>query len=176
MVMWVDATKNPPTGTAYRTELRELINGSSDSVNWSTQNGTHTLSARLRIEPNATPTNQITVLQIHPYAAIEPLFRLVWYPGGTMKAYYKTDNTGNVTSSFLCPSPSPTEASQFDAQVTVQNKRLYASVNGIPCFGAAGIDVSYWTWEGYFKAGNYASQSYSGVSEVHFYKLDVTHQ
>lgn len=186
MSLKLDATKTND-GTWYRTELREVMGGTNTNDNWSAHTGTSTMKATIKILP--TPTyngNQVTVLQIHPLSG-EPLLRLVWYTvptpnnpttGKYLKVHYKTDAAGIVNASAFCPTTGLSAGVKFDADVTVTNGRLVVKVG--PAGGVMSTCLDYqinpgWPVENYFKAGNYASQSWMGIGQVNFYKLDVTH-
>jgi hypothetical protein len=177
MAFWLDATKNND-GTWYRTELREVMDGESTGTNWSPHVGTSTLKASIKIK--ATPTfngNQITVLQIHPLSG-NPLLRLAWYAvptaGKNLKVHYKTDATGAVDASVYCPNTDIVLDKYFDVEFLVIKGKLTVKVNGLVCLNNFVINPG-WYEKNYFKAGNYASQSWSGAGQVNFKKLEVYH-
>jgi hypothetical protein len=177
MAFWLDATKTND-GTWYRTELREVMNGESTGTNWSVHTGTSTLKATIKIK--ATPTfsgNQITILQIHPLSG-NPLLRLAWYAtpyaGKNLKVHYKTDAIGSVDASAYCPNTDISLDKYFDAEILVIKGKLTVKVNGQTCLNNFAINSS-WYEKNYFKAGNYASQSWSGIGQVNFKKLEVYH-
>ena len=183
MIMYLDATKPVNDGTWYRTELREVMGETQNSPNWSVHSGTSTLSSRIRIAPGLTYNGaQMTILQIHPYPSNPPLLRLVWYPtaSGTrqLKVHYKTDAVGTTTPSAFCPN-TDIDYNTFDADISVINGRLIVKagrVGGGPMQTCLDYQIHPdWFPANYFKAGNYASQSWTGSGQVHFYKLETSH-
>ena len=175
MLFWLDSYKNPASGTYLRSELREVIDGSTSYTNWNPLVGTHTLRANMKVKQISGMPTQITVLQIHPYDPINPLLRVAWYlnssnPGQSyIKAHYKTDATGDANASVTCSNP--VGLNRFDAEVIVQNQQLILNINGTRCLA---YNIPFWNHEGYFKAGDYA-QAYSGTSQVNFYRLEASH-
>ena len=175
MLFWLDSYKNSASGTYLRSELREVIDGSTSDTNWNPLVGTHTLRANIKVKQISGMPTQITVLQIHPYDPINPLLRVAWYLNSSnpsqsyIKAHYKTDATGDANASVTCSNP--VGLNRFDAEVIVQNQQLILNINGIRCLT---YPIPFWNHEGYFKAGDYA-QAYSGTSQVNFYRLEATH-
>jgi hypothetical protein len=179
MAFWLDAAKTND-GTWYRTELREVMDGVSNGTNWSALIGTSTLRATMKIPYTPTynaATKQITIVQIHPSSG-DPLMRLVWYAvpnaGRNLKVHYKTDAAGFVNASEFCPNTNIQIGVPFAIETIVDNGKLTVKVNGQFCLNNFAINPG-WTHENYFKAGNYASQSYGGVGQVDIHSLDVTH-
>ncbi|MES3030915.1 MAG: polysaccharide lyase family 7 protein [Patescibacteria group bacterium] len=182
MLFWLNASTTNDGSGWLRTELREVMDGSRNDKNWSALVGTSTLSSRIRIAPGPTYNGaQITILQIHPYPSKPPLLRLVWYPIGLgarqLKAHYKTDALGLADASVLCPN-TDIDYNTFDADISIINGRMIVKAGrvGQPMQTCLDYQINAgWTYGNYFKAGNYASQSWMGTAQVHFYKLETYH-
>ena len=165
------AEKGSTSNSSYvRSELREQLTPNSDRPNWNAASGTHVLTARCKVVQNTLSPNKITVLQIHGIGSdgqsAPPLTRLV-FEDGVLLIRYKADKSGNTENKVSCGSYS----GYVDYEVKVQGSRLIVTVNGSEKLNR---DISYWTWDNYFKAGAYPQATQGRVS-VQFAKLSVAH-
>ena len=188
MAFWLDSYKRPASGTAWRTELRELVDGFNDNVNWYiSASSSHNLKARLKLRQTtgAPIPAQISVLQIHAKTSPDagPLLRVAIMDSSTIKAYVTTDSAGTQTTSYVCRnaqnSPIVVGFNQFDAEVRIVGTNLKVFINGFQCVNHSLLDGTgaiYWQHGSYFKAGNYSSNVYDGYGQTQFYSLTATHQ
>ena len=176
MAFVVDSRETGTTENSQyvRSELRETLVPNSTRTNWSVRDGTHTLSAMLRLNYGASTPAQVTVLQIHGITPTggnaPPLLRLAMM-SGSLYAWIKRDGSNSDSNTDLLPLMSNIGSQPFSAQVVVQKGQLIIYVNGST---KVIRDVSFWPYDNYFKAGAYP-QANSGTSEVDFFSLQVTH-
>jgi len=137
------------SGASQRTELRNL-------TNWDLTQADRSLHARINIVQQTC--DQVTVMQIHDDANAgsgpnKPLLRIYKHqtksPANHLWAAYKTDNGGsNTTHIDLGLAPS----GYFNCDVRLVGGNMIIDVDGVE---KANVDVSYWTWPSYWKAGVY---------------------
>ncbi|MFY0688392.1 MAG: polysaccharide lyase family 7 protein [Cyclobacteriaceae bacterium] len=151
------------TGDSKRTELR-------NENNWDLTQANRSLHARLDIA-NQT-CDQVTVLQIHDDANAgsgpnKPLLRIYKHqtksPANHLWAAIKTDNGGaNTTHVDLGADP----GGYFNCDIRLVDGNMIIDLNGEE---KVNMDVSYWTWPSYWKAGVYLQDD--GEATAHFDEL-----
>jgi hypothetical protein len=154
--------------TDRRSELRQTKN-----AGW-TVLGDHSFTCRFKVY-NVFLTEQ-TMLQIHDDPNLmsgspnKPLLRII-AEGTTLKAKYKTDAAGNNTSA--CTLKTGLTSGQFNTvKVTVSDGRLYVYVNDVLILNE--VDVSFWTWKNYWKAGVYSQDHAPGQdATIYFSSIGV---
>lgn len=174
MVFWLDSGADGTTANSnyVRSELREMLDPRDKTVNWKLS-GIHVMNAELEMPITAQTPSQVTVLQIHGIANNgdnEPPLLRVALINGDLYAWLKTNSSGSSTAKILLESG--IKSNRFSAEVRVENYRLTLKVNDVVRMDRM---ITYWNFHNYFKAGDYA-QATSGISEVHFHKLTVSHQ
>ncbi|WP_424961288.1 polysaccharide lyase family 7 protein [Ekhidna sp.] len=151
------------TGTSMRTELRH-------ETNWVITDGDRSLHGRLKIEEQTC--DQVTVVQIHDDAnegsgPNKPLLRIYKHltktPVNHLWAAVKTDDTGDNTS-HVDLGEAPTEYFGFDVRLVGGN--MIIDIDGDE---KANLDVSYWTFPSYWKAGVYLQDE--GEATAYFDEL-----
>lgn len=153
------------SGSSKRTELRYLNN-------WTLSEGDRSLHARIHIVEMTC--DQVTVLQIHDDANTgsgpnKPLLRIYKHlakePVNHLWAAIKTDIEGvNTTHVDLGEAP----AGYFDCDVRLVDGSMIIDVDGAE---KANMDVSYWTFPSYWKAGVYLQDD--GEATAYFDELYV---
>lgn len=137
------------TGASMRTELRH-------ETNWQVQDGDRILQSRVKIYEQTC--DQVTFLQIHDDANAgsgpnKPLLRvyrhLVKTPSDHLWAAIKTDPQGVNTQHYDL---GETPADYFDCTVSIESGQLNIYINGQK---KATLDVTFWTFPSYWKAGVY---------------------
>ncbi|MEQ8905684.1 polysaccharide lyase family 7 protein [Ekhidna sp.] len=151
------------TGTSMRTELRH-------ETNWSISDGDRSLHGRLKIEEQTC--DQVTVVQIHDDANAgagpnKPLLRIYKHltktPVNHLWAAIKTDVTGDNTT-HVDLGEAPTGYFGFDVRLVGGN--MIIDIDGDE---KANMDVSYWTFPSYWKAGVYLQDE--GEATAYFDEL-----
>ena len=162
-VVDVDKVLFYQTGALNRTELRH-------NTNWNLNTVDRSLHASINIVTQTC--NQVTVLQIHDDQAAgggpnSPLLRIYKHqtktPINHLWAAYKTDNTGANTSHIdlgLAP------AGYFSCDVRLVSGRMIIDLDGVE---KANVNVNYWTWLSYWKAGVYLQDA--GEATAYFDQL-----
>ncbi|MFY0625552.1 MAG: polysaccharide lyase family 7 protein [Reichenbachiella sp.] len=151
------------SGTSQRTELRAL-------TNWSLSEGDRSLHTRISIE--AQTCEQVTVIQIHDDAnegdgPNKPLLRVYKHltksPENHLWAAIKSDDGGvNTTHVDLGLAPE----GYFNCDVRIVNGYMIIELDGEE---KANMDISYWTFPSYWKAGVYLQDE--GEATAYFDKL-----
>ncbi|WP_159268670.1 polysaccharide lyase family 7 protein [Zhongshania aliphaticivorans] len=170
-----------------RSELRELYNwqpcGDDSTANWSS-NGSHSLSATLKVVDYYAEDPQTVVGQIHAKNSEKALLKLQWDgPSAALRAIINTDPShGNPFSIDMGLIPGSKE---WRYLITLENNTLTISVTGDEAtvsksvtFGSQGMSGDWRNHVFYFKAGNYVqADKYSGGNfEVHFSNLHISHR
>ncbi|MGB7088360.1 MAG: polysaccharide lyase family 7 protein [Phormidesmis sp.] len=165
MCFWVDCSETGYTTNSdyVRSELRHLgewsVNDSAPKV----------LSAQVSVNSHANP-DKVTVLQVHSTnsngRSIPPLLRIA-LNHGSLRAFVKTDNSGNRTESIVLDSNVSGQA--INCAIEVHDGRLIISINGTE---KVNRDISFWQHPSYFKAGCYP-QSNRGTVTAKFSHLSV---
>lgn len=158
-------------GSSYpRTELRELINGKSDRVNWQLT-GTHTLSALCSIN-KVPPSKKVIVGQIHGKdGANVPLFKMV-YNKGKLVAEFKKSPTDSADTKVDFGAYTLGKQLKFELKVVDLNATI--TVNGKS--KTVKLVKEWLPSTFYFKAGCYCIDN-AGLNwaSVTFYELTATH-
>jgi len=169
MIFWVDSSEKGATeNSSYvRSELREMLDPSDKTVNWLLR-GTHTLTAELEVIKAGAP--KITVLQIHGIKTngdnAPPLLKVV-VEGEKLYALLKKDSSGDNEEKILLQEG----VKKFATEIKIKDYQLTIKVNNTLKLSRS---LLFWKYYNYFKAGNYP-QATSGISEVRFYDLRVSH-
>ncbi|WP_258104432.1 Ig-like domain-containing protein [Marinoscillum sp. MHG1-6] len=145
----VDKVAFNQSGYANRTELRDLRN-------WLVSDGDRSLHGRFNVVEQTC--DQVTLMQIHDDANAgngpnKPLLRiyrhLVKSPTNHLWAAVKTDATGaNTTHIDLGLNPE----GYVNCDVKIIGGYMIIDVDGVE---KVNMDVSFWTWPSYWKAGVY---------------------
>jgi uncharacterized repeat protein (TIGR02543 family) len=151
------------TGSSQRTELRNL-------ANWVLSDGNRSLHGRLKFAEQTC--DQVTVVQIHDDAnegsgPNKPLLRIYKHqtksPESHLWAAVKTDVEGsNTTHVDLGLAPSD----YFGFDVRLVDGNMIIDINGEE---KANLDVSFWEFPSYWKAGVYLQDE--GLATVYFDEL-----
>ena len=153
------------TGDSNRTELR-------DEINWNLNTEDRSLHATIDIVQQTVDNDQVTVLQIHDDANAgsgpnKPLLRIYKHnnktPNNHLWAVYKTDITGGNNSHIdLGPDP----GGYFSCDIRLVNGNMIIDFDGVE---KVNVDVSYWTFPSYWKAGVYLQDP--GTATAYFDEL-----
>lgn len=151
------------SGSSMRTELR-------NETNWTLSEGDRSLHARINVVDQTC--DQVTVLQIHDDANAgsgpnKPLLRVYKHqtksPANHLWAAIKSDDGGtNTTHIDLGLTP----AGYFDCDVKLVNGNMTIDLDGVE---KVNMDVSYWTFPSYWKAGVYLQDE--GEATAYFERL-----
>ncbi|MGJ8652270.1 MAG: polysaccharide lyase family 7 protein [Opitutaceae bacterium] len=150
-----------------RSELRNLHN-------WNVNTTVQTAHANVAVISQAA--DQVTIMQIHDDAnpgigtgPNKPLIRIFRDASdGKIYAIIKDDATG-ATNLPTVDLGSMALGTYFDCDITVDKGELTVAINGTPSASINGLDVSYWNWPSYWKAGLYLQDS--GATTVRFNEL-----
>ena len=151
------------TGESMRTELRH-------ETNWLVSDGDRTFEGRMKIVEQTC--DQVTVVQIHDDANAgsgpnKPLLRIYKHltrtPVNHLWAAVKTDD-GGVNTTHMDLGLAPTD--YFDWKVSIENENMVIDINGEE---KVNVDVSFWTFPSYWKAGVYLQDP--GEATVYFDEL-----
>ncbi|MDP4644409.1 MAG: polysaccharide lyase family 7 protein [Opitutales bacterium] len=148
-----------------RSELRNLHN-------WHVNTTVQTAHANVAVISQAA--DQVTIMQIHDDANTgigtgpnKPLIRIFRDASdGKIWAIIKNDATG-ATNLPTVDLGSMALGTYFDCDITVDNGTLTVAIDSVVKVNA--IDVSYWSWPSYWKAGLYLQDS--GATTVRFNEL-----
>jgi len=151
------------TGDSKRTELR-------NETNWDLTQANRSLHGRLDIVEQTC--DQVTVLQIHDDANAgsgpnKPLLRIYKknsnFPTNHLWAAIKTDDVGvNTTHIDLGEDP----GGYFNCDIRLVDGNMIIDFEGEE---KVNVDVSFWTWPSYWKAGVYLQDE--GEATAHFDNL-----
>lgn len=151
------------TGAVMRTELRY-------ETNWVVSDGDRSIHGRLKFIEQTC--DQVTVVQIHDDANAgsgpnKPLLRIYKHqtksPVDHLWAAVKTD-VGGVNTTHIDLGLAPTDYFGFDVRIVGGN--MIIDIDGEE---KANVDVSFWTFPSYWKAGVYLQDE--GEATVHFDEL-----
>jgi hypothetical protein len=158
-------------GSSYpRTELRELIDGASDRVNWRLTNR-HSLVGECVVN-KVPPSKKVIIAQIHGKEGTSaPLFKLV-YNNGKLVGEFKKSITDLTDTKLDFGSLSTGKKITYSLELDGLNVVL--KVNGKT--KKIKLDSSWLVGTYYFKAGNYCiDNSGKGYSQVTYYQLVAKH-
>lgn len=153
------------TGDLKRTELR-------DENNWNLNTENRSLHARIDIVDQTSDNDQVTVLQIHDDANAgsgpnKPLLRIYKHqtktPINHLWAVYKTDISG-TNNSHIDLGADP--GGYFNCDIRLVDGNMIIELDGVE---KVNVDVSYWTFPSYWKAGVYLQDP--GTATAHFDQL-----
>lgn len=151
------------TGSSMRTELRY-----EDNWNLTEEN----LSLHASIKVVEQTCDQVTILQIHDDANVgsgpnKPLLRIYKHlsksPANHLWAAVKTDD-GGVNTTHFDLGEAPVE--YFDCDIRLVDGNMIIELDGVE---KANMDVSFWTFPSYWKAGVYLQDA--GEATAYFDKL-----
>ncbi len=151
------------SGDSRRTELRH-------ETNWDLNDVNRSLHARLDIVEQTC--DQVTVLQIHDDANAgagpnKPLLRIYKHqtksPANHIWAVIKTDD-GGVNNDHIDLGEDP--GGYFNCDIRLVDGNMIIDFNGEE---KVNMDVSYWSWPSYWKAGVYLQDA--GEATAHFDEL-----
>lgn len=151
------------SGDSRRTELRH-------ETNWDLNDVNRSLHARLDIVEQTC--DQVTVLQIHDDANAgagpnKPLLRIYKHqtksPANHIWAVIKTDD-GGVNNDHIDLGEDP--GGYFNCDIRLVDGKMIIDFNGEE---KVNMDVSYWSWPSYWKAGVYLQDA--GEATAHFDEL-----
>jgi len=151
------------SGELMRTELRH-------EINWTLAEGDRSFHGRLKFVEQTT--NQVTVVQIHDDANAgsgpnKPLLRIYKHltksPVNHLWAAIKTDESGDNTT-HIDLGLAPTD--YFDWKVSLEDGNLVIDIEEEE---KVKVDVSFWTFPSYWKAGVYLQNP--GEATVYFDEL-----
>lgn len=147
----VDKMAFNQSGDSNRSELRY-------ENNWDLTQADRSLHARINIVQQTVDCEQVTVIQIHDDANAgsgpnKPLLRIYKHqtktPINHLWAAYKTD-TGGSNTSHIDLGLAPT--GYFNCDVRLVNGDMIIDIDGVE---KVNVNVSYWTYPSYWKAGVY---------------------
>lgn len=159
-----------------RSELRELIDGSDTSVNWS-PSGTHILDAQCRIL-QVPSTKRAFIGQIHGYVSNAPVLVLLKYDDGQILTQFRV--TAAVSNAVYYPMADVDLGDLITYRIKFTDGILSITVNGhTQTIDVYAADPAWRQQKFYFKAGAYNQDNEGTATEgtrVAFYKLNVVHQ
>ena len=179
MVFWVPLNGSRTGSSSYpRSELRERIDPSSDSVNWIPQ-GVHILDSQCKVL-QVGPSNKKTIIgQIHGIAPSDlPLVKFQ-YSNGKLEALIKTNSTYDGDYKMSLGTIGLT--SNITYQIKVVNGLISVTANGSnSSINVFQTDPRWSTNTMYFKAGDYCQESACSNpsnygARVAFYSVNLLH-
>ncbi len=156
MTFWCPASSNSTANSSYaRSELREMLNPSSSSSNW-TSFGTHVLQATCRVT-QVPSTQKIIIGQIHAYNG-DPLIKLQWSSGKIEGLFKDAPSLGSdVKFTYFTGLAIGTTITY---EIKVADGVATVTVNGIGYSTNFLANNSAWAYETfYFKAGAYVQDN-----------------
>ena len=177
IVFWCPVTGATTSGSSYpRTEFRELLDPSDNSVNWLGY-GTHLMNAQCKMF-QVPSTNKVIIGQIHSYTgAARPLLKLQ-YNNGTIDALVKQSPTSDTDTHFPFPG-NVGLSNRIIYQIKMVDGLLTMVVNGsTQSVNVFQTDPAWTNQTHYFKAGNYCQDNSGPTNEgalVSFDALTVSH-
>ncbi len=159
-----------------RSELRERIDSSTTSVNW-TYRGTHVLEAQCRIL-QAPSSGQLWFGQIHGYLANAPALVLLRYNKGVVETQFRPNSSIPSTNYWAMTNVALGQLISYRIQFA--DGLLSITVNGATqVIDVIQSDPAWTNQTFYFKAGSYCQDNSGPSSEgarVAFYSLQATHR
>jgi Alginate lyase/Immunoglobulin I-set domain len=159
-----------------RTELRERINPSTTTANW-TWRGAHILEAECRVLQQPS-TGELWFGQIHGYLDNVPALFLLHYSNGVVRAQFRTNPV--VAGTVFLPLTNVALNEPVRYRIEFAEGLLTASVNGaMQRINVVASDAGWTNQNFYFKAGSYCRDNVGPATEgarVSFYSLQATHQ
>ncbi|HMJ92352.1 MAG TPA: polysaccharide lyase family 7 protein, partial [Candidatus Acidoferrum sp.] len=174
MVFWCPVLGATTSGaTEPRSELRELLDPTDSSVNWSAY-GTHILRGQCRVTQQPD-TGDVIIGQVHGY----PSQRLVkvQYGSGRVLVYIRKSLTVSGDAKFTYTVGSDV---LINYEIKVVDGVAFVTVNGVTNSHNFGASDPSWLTDStfYFKAGAYLQDHDGPITEggrVSFYQLSFSH-
>ncbi len=176
MVFWCPVTGGTTSGSSYpRAELRELLDGSSTTVNWPPW-GMHVLNVQCKIRE--LPSNGRTVIgQIHSYISPAPALVLIKTIDGVLNAQVRNTVAGSTYTYY--PMANLVLNDMITYQIRLVNGLLTVNINGATqSVNIYQADPAWTNQMFYFKAGSYCHDTDGPSTEgsrVSFYQLSASH-
>ena len=176
MVFWCPVTGGT-TGASDnpRSELREVLNPTDNSVNWSPY-GTHVLNAECRVT-QLPSSKRVVIGQIHSYLGSAPPLVLLVFNDGNVEAQVKLASTDTDNTTYSIAYVGLGNAIQY--QIQMRDGVVSMTVNGAnQTVNTFATDPAWERQTYYFKAGDYCLD-HDGLSsegaKVRFFQLSVQH-
>eukprot|EP01084_Bolivina_argentea_P049120 90390_1 len=152
-----------------RSELHHNCNPANNHYNWSILKGNYSINGTYKIDKNHT-SSKTTIQQIHGFG-VPPLVKIHWESqSGTANvlANYKLTDQNTPSKTVLL---GEVGYDKFTFETRVKNQHMILLLNGDEKLN---VDVSYWKYGNYFKAGDYLGTNKSDEYDiVHMYSLNV---
>jgi hypothetical protein len=177
MLFWCPVDGTTTSGSSYpRSELREMLNPSSTSVNWSGY-GTHILTAQCKVT-QIPSSKKVIIGQIHSFTGnAYPTLKLQ-YNNGSIEALYKFSPNSDVDTKYTVAT-GVALGNTINYQIKMADGLLLTTVNGNTQGTNIFLTDPDWTNQTmYFKAGNYCQDDVGTAPEgasVSFYALTASH-
>ena len=178
MLFWCPVDGATTSGSTYpRSELREMLNPSSTSVNWK---GVWHAYPDCAVQGDAGPTSKKVIIgQIHSFTGTNayPTLKLQ-YNNGNIEALYKFSPNSDVDTKYTVAT-GVALSNIINYQIKMVNGLLLTTVNGNT--QGTNIFLTDPDWANqtmYFKAGNYCQDNVGTAPEgasVSFYALSASH-
>jgi PKD repeat protein len=180
MVFWAPINGATTSGSSYpRSELRELIDPSSSTVNWIPY-GTHILNAQCKVLQVGPTNKKVIIGQIHAYSSAALPTVKMYYSDGKVYGTIKTNSTDD-TSDYTFASVNVTTNKPIIYQIKVVNGLVTLTYsNSTYSYNIFQSDPNYTNETQYFKAGDYCqeyacSNPSNYGARVAFYAVNLTH-
>jgi hypothetical protein len=175
MTFWCPVTGGTTSGSTYpRSELREMLNPTSSSSNW-TSYGTHILRAVCRVT-QVPSSGKIIIGQIHAYNG-NPLVKLQW-SGGKIENLVKNSPTNSTDTKYTLLTGLAL-GTTITYEILAQDGVVTVTANNVPSTQNFLASDPLWAGETfYFKAGDYVQDNVGTNTEggiVSFTSLTTTH-
>jgi hypothetical protein len=176
MVFWCPVIGGTTSNSTYpRSELREMIDPSTTTVNWPSF-GTHILDAQCKVT-QLPSTGRTVIGQIHSYVSPAPALVLIKSVDGVLNAQVRNTVAGSEYTYYPITNLVLNELITY--QIKLVNGLLTVTINGVSrSVNIYQTDPAWTNQTFYFKAGSYC-QDNAGTdlegSLVSFYQLSATH-
>jgi len=177
MVFWAPVTGATTSGSTFpRSELREMLDPSDTSVNW-TGFGTHVMDAQCEVT-QVPSTGKVIIGQIHAFTGnAYPLIKLE-YENGTIDALVKESPNSDTDTHFPFANVVGLSNS-ITYEIKMVDGLLSVTVNGArQSVNVFQTDPAWTNQTLYFKAGDYCQDNSGSNAEgagVSFYALTAGH-
>jgi len=182
MVFWAPVNGASTSGSQNpRSELRELINPSSSSVNWIPY-GTHILDAQCKVLQVGPANKKVIIGQIHAFSSAALPTVKIYYNNGTLSATVKTNSLDDNSDFKFTNYGNVGLSNTITYQIKVVNGLISIAINNkTNSFNIFQSDPAYTNETQYFKAGSYCQEfscsnpSTNDGARVAFYVVNLTH-
>ena len=182
MVFWAPVNGASTSGSQNpRSELRELINPSSSSVNWIPY-GTHILDAQCKVLQVGPVNRKVIIGQIHAFSSAALPTVKIYYNNGTLSATVKTNSLDDNSDFKFTNYGNVGLSNTITYQIKVVNGLISIAINNkTNSFNIFQSDPAYTNETQYFKAGSYCQEfscsnpSTNDGARVAFYVVNLTH-